>query len=143
MSEKLVKVKNVSRNDFGLSLDFVTQGKHLDLKPNTIVALSSDEYTYLTTQCPGSFEKGFLEVIEIDKSLESEKIESNNVMSSEEISKLLDLTITKFKKDISGINVLGLLRDIRSAAVEANKSDKYIVEIDTQIEKNANGSILL
>ena len=36
MAEKLVKVQNVSRADFHLSLDFVKEGKFYDMKPNAI-----------------------------------------------------------------------------------------------------------
>ncbi len=143
MFEKLVKVKNVSRNDFGLSLDFVTEGKYVDLKPDTVVPLTADEYLYLTTQCPGSFEKGFLQVVDIDKTLESEKIESKNVMSTGEIEKLMDLTVAKLKKEISLIDSSSLLKDIRSKAIELNKNDKFIMEIDNQIEAIASGSILI
>lgn len=143
MAEKLVKVKNVSRNDFGLSLSFVTDGKYLDLKPDTVVPLTSDEYMYLTTQCPGAFSKGFLAVVEIDDSLADEKIESKNVMSNSEIEKLLDLTITKFKKELLVIDSSLLLKDIRIKAIELNKSDKYIAEIDNRIQDTADGSLLI
>lgn len=143
MAEKLVKVKNVSRNDFGLSLSFVTEGKFLDLKPDTVVPLTSDEYMYLVTQCPGAFKKGFLSIVEIDDSLADEKIESKNVMSNDDIVKLLDLTIAKFKKEISVVDSSILLKDIRLKAVELNKSDKFVAEIDAQIGSVSDGSILI
>lgn len=143
MAEKLVKIKNISRNNFGLSLDFVTEGKYLDLKPETVVPLTADEYSYLITQCPGSFKKGFLQVVEIDKSLEDEKIESKNVMSNIDIEKLFEMTIAKFKKELSSIDSSALLKDIRLKAIELNKNDKFIAEIDSQIEAIASGSILI
>lgn len=143
MAEKLVKVKNVSRNDFGLSLNFVTEGKYIDLKPDTVVPLTADEYMYLLTQCPGSFEKGFLKIIEIDDSLADEKIESKNVMSNSDIDKLLEMTIAKFKKELVSIDSSSLLKDIRLKAIDLNKNDKFIVEIDERIEAIASGSVLI
>ena len=131
MAEKQVKVKNVSRSDFYLNLGFVTPGKLLPMKPDTIVLLDADEYMYLSTQCRGAFEKGFLKVVEKDEKLNAD------------ITKMLELPIAKFRTALNKIDSDVLLRDIRSAAVEMNKTDKYITEIDKAIEKNADGSILL
>lgn len=143
MSEKMVKVKNISRNDFGVSLNFVTENKHVNLKPGVVLPLTADEYTYLSTQCPGAFTKGFLQVVEIDPSLESEKIESENVASVSDIEKMLELTLPKFKKEISEVECVSLLRDIRTKAIEMDKSERFMEEIDAQITKFAGGSILL
>ena len=143
MAEKQVKVQNVSRSDFYLNLGFVTPGKLLPMKPDTIVLLDADEYMYLSTQCRGAFEKGFLKVVEKDEKLNADIIESKNVMSNDDITKMLELPIAKFRTALNKIDSDVLLRDIRSAAVEMNKTDKYITEIDKAIEKNADGSILL
>lgn len=143
MAEKMVKVKNVSRSDFGLSLDFVTEGKHLSLKPNTVVPLTEDEYMYLTTQCPGSFSKGFLEVVDIDEKIANEKIESQNVMSNEDIEKLLGYSLTTFKKKLDDIDSSTLLKDIRVKAIELGKAEKFIAEIEDKIKELSEGSVLI
>ena len=143
MAEKQVKVKNVSRNVFYLNLGFVTPGKVMPMNPDTTVLLTADEYVYLSTQCRGVFDKGFLQVVEKDESLNADVIESRNVMSNEDIQEMLNLTIGKFKTALGKIDSMALLKDIRTAAVEAGKTDRYITEIDARISKIANGSILL
>lgn len=143
MAEKKVKVKNVSRGTFYLNLSFVADGKVLPMNPDTIVLLDADEYMYLSTQCRGAFEKGFLQVVEKDETFKADIIESKNVMTVSDVEKLLELTIAKFRTALKKIDSMALLRDIRKMAVEMNKSDKYITEIDNKIEEIADGSILL
>lgn len=143
MAEKLIKVQNVSRNRFTLNLSFVTTKKILRLNPDTVVDITLEEYTYLTTQCPGAFEKGKLKIIKVDENLEITPIESDNVMSNEDIEVLMNLTLPKLKTKVSEITTTSLLKDIRLKAVEVGKQDKFIEVIDSRIVELNNGSILI
>lgn len=143
MAVKLIKVKNISRNMFTLNLSFVTPKKVLRLNPDVVVDITLEEYTYLTTQCPGAFEKGKLEIVNVDEELDIIPIKSENVMSNEDIESLLGVTLPKFKTKIAEITASALLADIRIAAVEANKSDKYLDVIDAKITEINDGSLLI
>lgn len=141
MAEKLVKVQNVSRADFHLSLDFVKEGKFYDMKPNAIVSLDVDEMNYLTTQCAGCFEKGFLHVVEASGDKDIELPNEDNIMSNEDIEKLINKNLTQFKKDIAKITSQHLIKDIRQACIEANKTDKFVQACDARFSELADGSI--
>lgn len=137
---KMIQVQNVSRGDFHLNLDFVKEGKYFDLKPNSKVHLTTEELDYLSTQCIGVFSGGYLKVV--DSTIEDAPV-SSNVMSKEEIQGMMDLTIAKFKTQISKITSLHLLKDIRQEADHVGKTDKFLKVIDDQIEKIADGVKLL
>ena len=143
MAEKIAKIKNVSRADFSLNLSYVTKDRVLLLKPDVAVPVTHDEYSYLVSQCPGAFEKGFLKVIDADKTIVDEVIESENVMTEEEIDALMELTPAKLKTKLKGFTSQALVKDIRRRAVELNKSDRFITEIDTKLADLSEGSILL
>lgn len=141
MAEKLVKVKNVSRGDFHLSLDFVKEGKFYDMKPDAIVSLDADEMNYLSTQCAGCFENGFLHVVESKEGANIELPHEGNVMSNEDIEKLINKNLTQFKKEMAKITSQHLVKDIRQACVDANKTDKFIEACDARFSDLADGSI--
>lgn len=141
--EKLFKVKNISRADFHLSLDFVKEGKHYDLKPNTVVNLTVEEMDYLTTQCQGAFAKGFLQVVEDEKTKNYDIPMAENVMSEKEIEDLMSLKLPQFKKAIAGITSLHLIKDIRKVADEHDKKETFMKAIDEKIAELAEGSILI
>lgn len=141
--EKLFKVKNISRADFHLSLDFVKEGKHYDLKPNTVVNLTVEEMDYLTTQCQGAFVKGFLQVVEDEKTKNYDIPVAENVMSEKEIEDLMSLKLPQFKKAIAGITSLHLIKDIRKVADEHDKKETFMKAIDEKIAELAEGSILI
>lgn len=143
MEKQLFKVKNVSRADFHLSLDFVKEGKHFDLKPNTVVNLTVEEMDYLSTQCQGAFAKGFLKVIEEEKHENYDIPVAENVMTEKEIEELMSLKLPQFKKAISGITSLHLMKDIRKTADANNMKETYMNAIDAKITELAEGSKLL
>lgn len=136
-------IENISRNSFDLNLDFVTPRKVVNIKPNVSYGLTEDEYSYLITSCPNLFSKGYFKVKDIPNELNVEKVESSNVMNETDIVSLLDLTIAKFRKELSKIDSLSLVRDIHSKALELNKSDKYIDEINERLKALADGSLLI
>lgn len=141
--EKLFKVKNVSRADFHLSLDFVKEGKHYDLKPNTVVNLTVEEMDYLSTQCTGAFSKGFLQVVEEEKIKDYDIPVAENVMTEKEIEDLMSLKLPQFKKAIAGITSLHLIKDIRKVADEHDKKETFMKAIDEKIAELAEGSKLI
>lgn len=143
MSEKLIKVKNVSRGNFHIALDFVTPGKYYDLKPNMEVGLTQEEYMYLSTACPGSFKKGFIKVMAVDPKADVEVIESENVMSNDDIEKLLDYSLPTLKKKLADIDSLNLLRDIRQKADDEGKKEPFMKAIDERIKAVSDGALLL
>lgn len=140
---KLFKVKNVSRAEFHLSLDFVKEGKHFDLKPNTVVNLTVEEMDYLSTQCQGAFTKGFLQVVEDENTKDYDIPESENVMTEKEIEDLMSLKLPQFKKAIAGITSLHLIKDIRKVADENDKKETFMKAIDEKIAELAEGSKLI
>lgn len=137
-----VRIKNVSRGLFDLSLDFVKEGKIVSMKPDTTYILSEEEYDYLAEQCNGVFEDGFLQVIDMDD-CKSEKIESENVMTNDQIEDLLSKTIGKFRTEVKKITSDNLLADIYHAAVDRSKDEKYTEAIEKQIKECGNESIVL
>lgn len=136
-------IENISRNSFDLNLEFVTPRKVVNIKPNVSYGLTEDEYSYLITSCPNLFSKGYFKVKDVPKELNVEKVESSNVMNDDDIVALLDLTIAKFRKELLKIDSLSLVRDIHSKALELNKSDKYIDEINDRLTALADGSLLI
>ena len=143
MANKLFKVKNVSRADFHLSLDFVKEGKHYDLKPNTVVNLTVEEMDYLSTQCQGAFTKGFLQVVEDENTKDYDIPQAENVMTEKEIEDLMSLKLPQFKKAIAGITSLHLIKDIRKVADENDKKETFMKAIDEKIAELAEGSKLI
>ena len=142
--EKLFKVKNISRANFHLSLDFVKEGKSYDLKPNTIVNLTIEEMDYLSTQCEGAFTKGFLQVVDLDEKIKDYDIPvAENVMTEKEIEDLMSLKLPQFKKAIAGITSLHLIKDIRKVADENDKKETFMKAIDEKIAELAEGSKLI
>ena len=140
---KLFKVKNVSRANYHLSLDFVKEGKHFDLKPNTVVNLTVEEMDYLSTQCQGAFTKGFLQVIEDENIKDYDIPVAENVMTEKEIEDLMSLKLPQFKKAIAGITSLHLIKDIRKVADEHDKKETFMKAIDEKIAELAEGSKLI
>ncbi len=139
-----INIENISRNPFDLNLDFVTPRKVVTIKPNVSYGLTEDEYSYLVTSCPNLFTKGFFKVKNIPDELKNvDVVESSNVMTDNDIVTLLDLPLAKFKKELSKIDSLPLIRDIHSKALELNKTDKYMSEINTKIDILADGSLLI
>lgn len=139
-----INIENISRNPFDLNLDFVTPRKVVTIKPNVSYGLTEDEYSYLVTSCPNLFTKGFFKVKNIpDEFKNVDVVESSNVMTDNDIVTLLDLPLAKFKKELSKIDSLPLIRDIHSKALELNKTDKYMSEINTKIDILADGSLLI
>lgn len=129
-----VRIKNVSRGVFDLSLDFVKEGRFVSLNDGATFILSEDEYDYLKEQCPGAFKSGFLKVIAMDDDVTAEKIESENVMTDEEIAKKLELAITGFRKFVKTVTSEKLLADIFKAAVAESKDQKYLDAVTKQIK---------
>lgn len=142
MSDK-IRIKNISRGTFFLNLGFVKEGKVVNLPIGAVYDLTRDEYDYLDTQCRGAFDKGFIKVVDAPSTIEIETFNEANQKSDVDISNMLDLTLVKFRSAIKDITSVNLLKDIRDAAVQANKSEKFIAEIDKQLKETANGSILL
>lgn len=138
-----ITIKNVSRKDFDLNLEFVTPRKVVTIKSGVSYFLSEDEYSYLITSCPNLFSKGYFEVQGVPSGLNIEKVESSNIMTTEQIVSLLELPMTKFKKEIAKVDSLSLIRDIHSKALEMNKSDSYLKEINSKIDSLADGSLLI
>lgn len=142
MSEK-IRIQNISRATYFLSLEFVKEGKVVELPDGAFYDLTEDEFSYLNTQCHGVFEKGRLKVISAPAAIEVEEVNTANQKSTEDIEKLMDLTLAKFRAEVKNITSLALMKDIRDVAVERGKTDKFIEEIDKKIKELADGSILL
>ena len=143
MANKLFKIKNVSRANFHLSLDFVKEGKHFDLKPNTVVNLTVEEMDYLSTQCEGAFTKGFLQVVEDENTKDYDVPQAENVMTEKEIEDLMSLKLPQFKKAIAEVTSLHLIKDIRRVADEHDKKETFMKAIDEKIAELAEGSKLI
>lgn len=140
--KEMVKIKNISRKPYSLNLSDVTKGRVLLLQPETSVPVNLDEYAYLTTQCPGAFEKGFLAVVETaDANIDI--VESKNAMTMEQIEEMMSLSIPKLKAKLADVTCLALARDIYKTALEHEKSDKFVAEIEKKVTELAEGSILL
>ena len=137
-----IKVKNVSRNNFDLSLDFVKEGKVFPLKPNSTCTLTQEEYDYVCEQCPGVFEGGFIAVVEAPENVDKVETNEANVMSDEDIQKMLKLSITTFKKRMENIDSTTLIGDIYRAARERNMDDKYIKAITDRAGEVDAGLVL-
>lgn len=142
MSEK-IKIQNISRGLYFLNLGFVKEGKVVRLPQGAIYDASEDEYSYLITQCKGAFDKGRLKVVSAPAEIDVEEVNESNQKSFDDIEKLMDLNLTKFRAEIKNITSLELMKDIRDAAVERNKTDKFMDEIDKKIKELADGAILL
>ena len=141
--EKVIKIKNTSRRNFSLNLSFVTAKKVLDLKPETEIEITSEEYQYLSTQCPNAFASGCLKVVSAKEDFTGDIIESQNVMSDVDIEALMELTPAKLRNKLKNITSIDLVNDIRIKADELGKSDKFMDEINIKIDELANGNILL
>lgn len=139
--EKKYKVKNVSRGQFDLNLGFVKEGKVVQMKPDSTFVLSEDEYNYLIEQCKGAFKNGFLEIVSAPEN--TEKVESENVLSDEDIDKIVHLTIGRFRNKIKTITSQKALGDIYKAARACNANDKYIEVLENQIKAVGDGSLVL
>lgn len=134
------RVKNVSRAVFDLNLDFVKTGRLIRLKPDATVTLTDEELDYLEEQCPNVFKKGFLAVVGDDK----KPVEQNdNVASDDDIAKIIELTIGKFRNRINKITSQDLLKDIFKALEENNKNQKYIDIVSERIKEVGDNSIVL
>lgn len=142
MSEK-IKIQNISRGLYFLNLDFVKEGKVVELPKDAFYDLNEDEYSYLSTQCKGAFEGGYLKVVSAPTSVDVEEVNTSNQKSIEDIEKLMELNLTKFRSEIKKITNLALMKDIRDVAVAKDKTDKFIEEIDKKIKELAEGSVLL
>lgn len=143
MAEKVIKVKNISRGDFWLNLDNITKGRVICMKPETELPLTMDEYLYLVNQCQNAFGLGFLKAIEPTESVANSVIESGNEMSDKDIEDLMSLTPAKLRNKLKTIESEKLLKDIRTKAIESEKAERFISEIDSRITEVADGSILL
>lgn len=137
-----IKVKNVSRNNFDLSLDFVREGKVFPLKPNSTCTLTQEEYDYICEQCPGVFDAGFLAVVGAPDGVDKVEVNEANIMSDEDIQKALKLSITTFKKRLSQIDSTTLIGDIYRAARARNMDDKYIKAITDRAGEVDAGLVL-
>ena len=133
----------MSRGNFDLSLDFVKEGRFISLKDGTTFILTEDEYDYLKEQCSGAFKNGFLEVIGMDDDVKAEKINSENVMTDEEIEKKLGLAIASFRKFVKTVTSEKLLADIFKAAVAASKDEKYLDAVTKQIKELGYDALVL
>lgn len=142
MSDK-IKIQNISRGLYFLNLGFVKEGKVIRLPQGAIYEVNEDEFSYLITQCKGAFDQGRLKIVSAPTEIDIEDIETANQKSFDDINKLLDLTLVKFRTEIKSITSLDLMKDIRDAAVEKNKTDKFIEEIDKKIKELADGAVLL
>ena len=137
-----VKVKNVSRGLFDINLGFIKEGKVVAMKPDSSYILNEEEYEYLAEQCKEVFEQGFLEVVDIED-VTFGKVESENVMSNEDIDKILSKTIGKFRTEIKTITSDKLLSDIYKEAIAQSKDVKYLDAIGKQIKDCGNTSLVL
>lgn len=144
MSEK-IKIQNISRSLYFLNLNFVKEGKVVRLPDGATYDVTEDEFSYLITQCKAAFDQGRLKVVSAPKEIESDvsNIEVVNQKSVEDIENIMDMNITKFRAEIKKITDLTLMKDIRDIAVERNKTDKFIEEIDKKIEELADGAVLI
>ncbi|MCK9191170.1 MAG: hypothetical protein M0P10_06480 [Sphaerochaetaceae bacterium] len=126
-----VRIKNISRHNFDLSLEFVKEGKVVSIKPGMSYLLSQDEYDYIKEQSPVLFSNGYLEVVSGDKNMHS-----RNVMTDKEIKDFLELPKEQIKTGIEKIDSPLLIRDIFKQALHDGKThcmeilDKRIKEID-------------
>lgn len=137
---KDIKLHNVSRADFDLSLDFVKEGKIVHLKKDASCIINKEEYDYLKEQCRGMFENGFIEVLSVPE--DEELVESENVMSDEDIEKLFGYKIVTFKNKLNDITSQKLLKDIYRKAIDEGKQATFIKAIESRI-KEVNESIVL
>ena len=64
-------------------------------------------------------------------------------MTEKEIEDLMSLKLPQFKKVISGITSLHLVKDIRKVADANNMKESYMNAIDAKITELAEGSKLL
>lgn len=137
---KYVKVRNTSRGYLFLDLK-MAGGKVIEMKADSTAAITTDEYDYLINSCPNLFKGGDLILVNPTKDIET--IESENVLSNDDIAKLVELNLTKFKKEIENITSLSVMKDIRTKAVEEDKTKKFMEVIDEKITELADGSILI
>lgn len=139
---KVANIKNVSKGNFLLSLNQVTAGRSFKMKPNSVVSVDEDELNYLMNDCQGAFKKGYLQVIDLDEECKIDIVETENVMSDEEIEALLNAQYQKIKSQINKIEETRLLKEIRQKAEELNKSTKVIELIDARIKEVADSLVL-
>lgn len=131
MAGKYVRIQNTSRGTLILDLNMATRGKVITLKPNAKAAITSDEYEYLTSDCPNLFKNGDINTVSGND--EVEVVKSENVYSEEDIAKIIELNLTQFTKKIKGITSVDVLKDIRISADKEGKTDKFMKVIDNRI----------
>lgn len=139
---KVAQIKNVSKHVFLLSLNQVSAGRSFNLKPNSVVSVDEDELNYLTNECEGAFKKGYLQVVGLDEGCNIDIVETENVMSDDEMETLLNAPFKKIQSEINKINETRLLKEIRQKAEELNKSNKVIELIDNRIKEVATSLVL-
>lgn len=139
---KVANIKNVSKGSFLLSLNQVTPGRSFKMKPGSLVSVDEDELNYLMNDCQGAFKKGYLQVVDLDEECKIDIVETENVMSDEEIETLLNAQFTKIKSQINKIEESRLLKEIRQKADELNKSNKVLELIDARIKEVADSLVL-
>lgn len=142
MSKKICKVKNVSRSDFLLTFELIEKGKRFTLKPNSSVAIDEDELNYLVNECSGCFQKGYLEIVDLEPTATVDVPATENKMTDEEMEELLNYPFAKLKSHVNKIDVSHLLKELRIKAEEMNKSSKVIEIIDARIAEVADSLVL-
>lgn len=142
MSKKICKVKNVSRSDFLLTFELIEKGKRFTLKPNSSVAIDEDELNYLVNECSGCFQKGYLEIVDLEPTATVDVPTTENKMTDEEMEELLNYPFAKLKSHVNKIDVSHLLKELRIKAEEMNKSSKVIEIIDARIAEVADSLVL-
>lgn len=140
---KFVKIKNTSRGYLFLDLGVENDNKVIEMKPNVTAAITETAWNYLVNQCPNLFKNGDIELVSAPKGAEIEEVESENVYSDEDITKLVEKTIKPFKTAIAKIDSLSVLKDIRLKATEEGKTKPFMDAIDEKIKELADGSLLI
>lgn len=136
------KVKNVSTGTFILTLGAVTKGKKFELLPNHEAPLTDEEMAYLSVECQGAFERGYLQLVSKPQNATIDIPKSENILSDEEMVALLDSTPKKIKGGLDKITETHVLKALRLKAEEMNKSSTVIDAIDKRIGETATSAVL-
>lgn len=141
MEKENVVLKNTSRGTYYLDLTEITKNKVLTVGIDKNVMLTPNEYEWIATSYPQLFEKGMFEIVKAPNDVE--KVESKNIYTADEIEKMMLLTKAKFKTAVNKIEVLEVLRDVRSAAIQAGKPVDFMNIIDNRIAEFDEESVLI
>lgn len=143
MNNKYVKIRNTSRGRLFLDLGMECQNKVVQLKADQTAAIPLSGWDYLVNSCPNLFRNGMIKLVQSPKDEAIEEVVSENVYSDADISEIVEMKLPAFKKKISKIDSLPVIKDIRLKAVEEGKTKGFMEALDERITELGHGSLLI